>query len=463
MGKTACITMSPAEKKEVGIEDTFQQYFYIRNLTENAMSNIEIKGTLPQGIDYVSEKNEKLNSEDTIEYSYNSSTREYTIKIKELNAYNFSPRIPIHLKASDYGTYTLKTKAVVDGEETNFNDINITVAGKARNFEVSHTISSQKNEFLDTETFSFNITITNHWDTQKKVIFKDRLDNNFVVQEYTVLHNGEIKSQHKNTNLIEYNFKMEPEDVAEIRIKCGLKAQSKETRINLTHMPGATCDGVDIFINPITINVIGTGKFVNNNDPVINGKYSVSGTAWLDINNNGRREITEQRITNITMKLIDNKTGKVYVDDDGKEKTTATNNNGEYSFTNIPVGSYVVVAYYDSDKYGCGDYQSRDAAEDLNNDFIETTYEGRTVGATDNIIIQNTSIYAIDISLIPRDTFDMALDKTVASVSVATSNGKSAKFYNRIYIDCKECWIYCWLCKNYNRLYSKRNDFRSRR
>ena len=122
----------------------------------------------------------------------------------------------------------------------------------------------------------------------------------------------------------------------------------------------------------------------------------------------------------ITMKLIDNKTGKVYVDDDGKEKTTATNNNGEYSFTNIPVGSYVVVAYYDSDKYGCGDYQSRDAAEDLNNDFIETTYEGRTVGATDNIIIQNTSIYAIDISLIPRDTFDMALDKTVASVSVAT-------------------------------------------
>jgi hypothetical protein len=391
------------------------------------MNNVEIKGTLPRGIDYNTEKNEKNNSEN-YEYSYNSDTREYTIKIKELKAYSFTPRLPLHLKASDYGTYILKTKATLNGEETSFNDITITVAGRARNFEVSHTISTQTNELIDTETFNFNIIIKNHWDSLKTVMFKDRLDDNFIVKEYTVLHNGEVKSQHKNTNMIEHNFKMEPEDVAEIRIKCGLKTQSKGSKINLTHMPGAKCDGVDIFINPITISVTGTGDFVNDNDPIINGKYSISGTAWLDANNNGRREVTEQRIANITMKLLDNKTGKVYVDDDGKEKITTTSNNGEYNFTNIPVGSYVVVAYYDSDKYGCGDYQSRDAAEDMNNDFVETTFEGRIVGATDNIIIQNTSVYAIDISLIPRDTFDMAVDKKIASISVTTSTGKKANY-----------------------------------
>lgn len=425
--RMSCITISPAEKKDVGVEDTFEQYFYIRNLTEDIMNNVEIKGTLPRGIDYNTEKNEKNNSEN-YEYSYNSDTREYTIKIKELKAYSFTPRIPLHLKASDYGTYILKTKATLNGEETSFNDITITVAGRARNFEVSHTISTQTNELIDTETFNFNIIIKNHWDSLKTVMFKDRLDDNFIVKEYTVLHNGEVKSQHKNTNMIEHNFKMEPEDVAEIRIKCGLKTQSKGSKINLTHMPGAKCDGVDIFINPITISVTGTGDFVNNNDPIINGKYSVSGTAWLDANNNGRREVTEQRIANITMKLLDNKTGKVYVDDDGKEKITTTSNNGEYNFTNIPVGSYVVVAYYDSEKYGCGDYQSRDAAEDMNNDFVETTFEGRIVGATDNIIIQNTSVYAIDISLIPRDTFDMAVDKKIASISVTTSTGKKANY-----------------------------------
>jgi hypothetical protein len=423
----SCITISPAEKKDVGIEDTFEQYLYIRNLTEDIMNNVEIKGTLPRGIDYNTEKNEKNNSEN-YEYSYNSDTREYTIKIKELKAYSFTPRLPLHLKASDYGTYILKTKATLNGEETSFNDITITVAGRARNFEVSHTISTQTNELIDTETFNFNIIIKNHWDSLKTVMFKDRLDDNFIVKEYTVLHNGEVKSQHKNTNMIEHNFKMEPEDVAEIRIKCGLKTQSKGSKINLTHMPGAKCDGVDIFINPITISVTGTGDFVNDNDPIINGKYSISGTAWLDANNNGRREVTEQRIANITMKLLDNKTGKVYVDDDGKEKITTTSNNGEYNFTNIPVGSYVVVAYYDSDKYGCGDYQSRDAAEDMNNDFVETTFEGRIVGATDNIIIQNTSVYAIDISLIPRDTFDMAVDKKIASISVTTSTGKKANY-----------------------------------
>ena len=431
--KISCITTSPAEKKDIGIEDTFAQYFYVRNLTENKMQNIVINGTLPRGIDYDAEKIGGIDA-DNLEYSYNSDTREYNIKIKELNPYYFTVRIPIFLKAADYGTYDLKTKVTADGEEKNFNDIHITVAGKARNFEVSHTISTPTNELKDTDTFSFNITIKNHWDTRKVVVFKDRLDDNFVVQEYIILQNGAEKSHHRSINSIDYNFIMNPEDVAEIRIKCGLKTQSKGTKINLTHMPEATCGGVNIAINPITISVTGTGAFVNNNNPVINGKYSISGTAWLDANNNGRREATEQRISNVRIKLIDNKTGKTFVDDSNKEKDMTTNNNGEYTFTNIPVGSYVVVAYYDSGKYGCGDYQSRDVADDLNNDFFETEFEGSVIGATDNIIVQNTSIYAIDLSLIPRNTFDMALDKSVTSVFVSTSTGKEAnyKFNNEL-------------------------------
>lgn len=429
----SCITISPKDNEDINVDDDFEQYFYVRNLTDDDMHNVEIKGKLPRGIDYNSTKNATIDAEN-LEYSYDSNTREYTIKIKELEAHNFSRRIPIYLTATDYGEYELKTKAKANEEESDFNIIHIKVAGKARNFEVSHTISTQENQLKDTDTFYFNITIKNHWNDTKVVLFRDRLDDGFVVQEYTILQNDEIKSKHGSINSIEYNFEMEPEDTAEIRIKCGLQTQSKGTTINLTHSPAATCDGVNIIINPITITVLGTGAFVNNNTPVINGKYSVSGTAWIDANNNGRRDVTEQRIANITMKLIDNKTGKTFVDDEGYEKTTATNNNGTYSFSNIPVGSYVVVAYYDSEKYGCGDYQSRDVAEDLNNDFIETTFEGKVVGATDNIIIQNTSMSAIDISLIPRDTFDMALDKTVTSVSVSTSTGKEAnyKFNNEL-------------------------------
>ena len=428
--KMSGITISLAENTDVGINDTFQQIFYVRNLTGNNISNVEIKGTLPKGIEYDTEKNNNV-KEDALTYTYDSSKREYTIKISEVSAYSFASGIELNLIAADYGQYELKSKASISDEEMNFNTINITVAGKARNFEVSHTVSVPDKKVKDTDTFYFNITIKNHWNTEKRVSFKDKLDDNFVVYEYQALKNNQVLTTHKNINLLEYVFVMQPEDVAEIRIKCGVKTQSKGTTINLTHSPEASCNNVNILINPITINVTGTGNFVNANVPVIDGKYSISGTAWLDANNNGRREDTEQRIANITMKLIDNETRKVVVDDEGHEKTTATSNNGEYIFTNIPVGSYVVIAYYDSDKYGCGDYHNRNVSEDLNNDFIEREFEGTIVGTTNNILVQNGNITAIDISLIPRNTFDMALEKNVTNVAVSTSNGKEANYnYN---------------------------------
>ena len=421
------ITTSSVEDSEIGIGDSFQQYFCVRNLTNDEIKNVQIKGKLPEGIEYDSEKNEaiKVNG---LTYSYDSNTREYTITIESIPTYILTSKITINLKATNYGTYELNTKASVGNEENNLNKVNVTVAGKARNFETTHTISVPTNSVKDTDIFYFNITIKNHWDSEKTVVFRDRLDDNFIVNEYTLLQNEKEIATNTNVNLIDYNFQMKPEDVAEIRIKCSVRTQSKGTTMNLTHTPEAKCNKVEISIKPITINVTGTGEFINTKNPIIDGKYNISGTAWLDVNNNGKREETEQKISNIRMKLIDNNTNRVFVDDSGNEKITTTNSNGEYVFTDIPVGSYVVIAYYDSEKYGCGDYQNRSVAEDLNNDFIEVTYEGAVVGATNNIIIENTTASAIDISLIPRNTFDMALDKNVTNVAVSASNGKEANY-----------------------------------
>ena len=424
------ITVSPVDNKEISIDEQIIQSFYIRNLAEEQIENVVIKGILPSGVDYDSEKNSTIKIEG-LTYSYDSNSREYKIEIDKIAGYSFHARIPIYFKVSDYGTYELKTKAKSGNDEFNFNTIRFSVVGKAKNFEVSHTISASSDVIKDTDRFSFNISITNHWNTEKKVKFKDILDDKFVIYGYTILQNGQVKTQHKTTSLIEYDIKMAPEDIAEIRIDCGLNTQEKGTTINLTHRPEATSDGVRIAINPITITVEGTGNFVNPVNPVIDGKYSISGTAWLDANNDGKRETSEQRISNLKMKLIDNNTNKVFVDDNGNEKIAWTSYDGTYSFTNIPVGSYVVVAYYDAEKYGCGDYQNKNVADDLNNDFVETKFEGETVGATTNIIVQNTNIYAIDISLIPRDTFDMELEKKVSNISVKASNGKEANYtYN---------------------------------
>ncbi len=430
MRQVSCITYSPDEQGEIGIGDKFQQILFIRNLTGVDKKNLEIKDKLPAEVEYDTEENDKLNG-NGLTYSYNSNTREYSIKIDELKAYYLSNEIRLNLKTAKYGTPELKASVYENEKIEDFNNIKITVAGAARNFEVSHTISTPSNQLKDTDTFDFNIIIKNHWDALRRVKIYDRLNDNFIIKEYKILINNKEVSKHQNVNLIDYVAELNAEDYVEVRIKCGIKTQAKGEKINLTHEPEASCNGVKIAINPITINITGTGEFVNINDPIIDGKYNISGTAWLDANNNGKREDTEQKISNIRMKLVDNKTNKVVVDDSGKEIITTTNNNGEYIFTNIPIGSYVVIAYYDSEKYGCGDYRNRNVADDLNNDFIETVFENETVGATDNILVQNSNIYAIDISLIPRNTFDMALEKNVTSVSVSTSNGKNANYnYN---------------------------------
>lgn len=425
--KLAGITVSKVQDGEISIDDKFQQKFYIRNETTGTINNIEIKGKLPKGIDYDTDENNAITIKG-LTYTYNPDTREYKIKIDKVENYDFVLGIPLNLKAVDYGTFVLESTVSAEDETLKFNDIEVVVANKARNFEVSHKISTPTNTIKDTDTFNFTVTIRNHWTTEKIVTFNDRLDNDFIVYGYEIFQNDQELTKHENVNLIDYVFTMQPNDYVEIRIKCGVKTQAVGTTINLTHRPKAKCGNVDIIINPITVNVVGTGNFINTNDPIINGKYSVSGTAWLDTNNNGRREETETKISNITMKLMDNNTNLVVVDDEGNEKITTTDNNGEYIFNNIPVGSYVVVAYYDSEKYGCGDYKNRNVADDLNNDFMEIDFEGHTVGATDNIIIQNTNAYAIDISLIPRDTFDMAIEKKVSSVLVKTSTGKEANY-----------------------------------
>ena len=163
----------------------------------------------------------------------------------------------------------------------------------------------------------------------------------------------------------------------------------------------------------------------NPNNP--NSKVTVSGTAWLDSNEDGQRQDTEELLSGITVMLVN-------MQDSGRvlQKTT-TNNSGRYNFTNLDKGNYIVIFQYDINQYTITTYQNSDVLDTLNSDAMEQTItlngEKIDVGVTD-ILQLNTSQSNIDIGLVHSKKLDLKLDKYISQISVKTNSGTKQYDYN---------------------------------
>lgn len=156
------------------------------------------------------------------------------------------------------------------------------------------------------------------------------------------------------------------------------------------------------------------------------GVYTISGTAWLDKNENGRRDSDEETLRGIKVTLLNI--------EDNSSKNTTTGENGFYSFTEMPNGKYIAIFEYDTEKYVLTKYQAEGIGENRNSDVENVTMniEGtsRKVASTDTIEIKENSVTNIDIGLIEAKTFDLSLDKKVTKVTVTNNAGTQTKEYN---------------------------------
>ena len=71
----------------------------------------------------------------------------------------------------------------------------------------------------------------------------------------------------------------------------------------------------------------------------------ITGTVWEDFDGNGIMTGDEKKVPDITMKLYDAETDELVT-------TVVTDSTGKYSLSDIEVGSYYVVAEYNTSKYG---------------------------------------------------------------------------------------------------------------
>ena len=171
-------------------------------------------------------------------------------------------------------------------------------------------------------------------------------------------------------------------------------------------------------------------------------RYKITGTAWIDSNKDGKRDLSEEILPNVTVILLNKADNTIVKDAESKEeKRVTTGNDGKYEFTNLPQGEYIVVFLYDATKYTLTTYRAKGVDEYSNSDAISIniTVDGnRTIaGITDVINITNENVRDIDIGVYTSEKFDLSLEKYVSRIALTTptigtrtdehNNSKTAK------------------------------------
>ena len=153
--------------------------------------------------------------------------------------------------------------------------------------------------------------------------------------------------------------------------------------------------------------------------------YKITGTAWLDSNQNGARDESENGIANIPVLLLDKATNNVVTDSYTNEPLQATtSSDGKYEFDNLSNGEYLVVFVYDSSNFSLTEYQKDGVGERFNSDAIDVNLtlngERKIAGITDTITINGDNVRDIDIGLYTANKFDLRLDKYIDKISLTT-------------------------------------------
>lgn len=154
-------------------------------------------------------------------------------------------------------------------------------------------------------------------------------------------------------------------------------------------------------------------------------KYTISGTAWIDNDANGKRDTSEITLKDLKIMVQNATTGQIIAE-------TTTDLEGKYVLT-LPEGKYILLFLYNDTEYYVTTYQAKGVAETVNSDVIKKNItingENITVGATDEInLISN--IENTDIGLVYRSKFDLKVEKYISKVTVSNNEGVKTTEYN---------------------------------
>ena len=103
----------------------------------------------------------------------------------------------------------------------------------------------------------------------------------------------------------------------------------------------------DATLNHSTSVSLSGGQYLTNRNFAYQptGAFSLGDTLYMDYNGNGSQSLGEEGIANVTVNLYRDVNGDGLIDpsSDGLVASTSTNSTGQYGFSNLPTGSYIVL------------------------------------------------------------------------------------------------------------------------
>ena len=176
-----------------------------------------------------------------------------------------------------------------------------------------------------------------------------------------------------------------------------------------------------------------TGDDTTNPGTGNTGSYIISGIAWIDEDMNGERDSNDPTLSGITVRLYDVSTNNYLKDSDGNIIEKTTDENGNYTFTGVPRGQYIVLFEYDMNQFELTTYEKPGVNESRNSNAvlknINVNGEELLYAVTDTIDLQN-NIANINIGLKRKVNFDLELNKYITRVTVQNSQGTKTTDYD---------------------------------
>ena len=358
----------------------------------------------------------------------------------------------IELKTTEQKTLTFKISTEKLNEEINEKNITFTAIAEVKYMQNEYDNSgNETTEEIESTVYSSKLNYIISKSNVNVELESDIEENEELKSGDTLTYTVKIKNEGKveeNSIYIKENIPSELE-IINIEAEDGIIVGQVNNSVDMIlQIKGNTTKQVTIktkvkaikekrkeIINQLTYSISGEEKQSNSIKHIIvneNGKdtkettYKISGTVWLDENKNGIKDSTEEKLSNIRVFLIDVNTGKLM-------QETNTNVSGKYVFNELTANTYAIVFLYENSEYSVTEYHKLGVEEKENSDAIETNVnlEGKVITAaiTENLNIENSNLYNIDLGLIKKPEFDLKIEKLITSLTVQNNKGVQKQEY----------------------------------
>lgn len=423
-GKLRVSVKRTVDLNEALVPNTGMSYYIIvENLSNEDLSNVELK---------IVKENIKIYSIDDMDELYETGKENITIDKIPANATNIY-RVRGSITDGNISGIALLAELTTEGTTYRSNKDEQKVEKTSANIKLT---SPQDGEYIKIgDEVEYTATITNTGELEKmkvvgeiseylkvKAIYLDgklvkqitnKADTETYVESLANALDYYLNIPAGGTSTLRYVTEViEPTELFEV------KTLSTSAKITVSGSEIAKSDEV-------------THIFRRNLDEEM--KNIISGMAWLDTNKNGEKDSDEGALSGITVRLYDIEKAQIAKDRLGKQLETKTDDKGEYTFSKVLDGKYLVLFDYDNNEYEPTSYKKEGITESKNSNVIEGTVkiDGQdvTCGVTDTLEV-TTNITNVNLGLRQKQTYDMQLEKFVSRATVQTSSGTKTYDFN---------------------------------